>query len=78
EKEILTTVIERMEKDLESIIVTIGRLMGYWETRSAIISDLLDKVNVASDNELELDELHAKDYCVTIRGLLAEDQAKFN
>ncbi|CAG8692642.1 2644_t:CDS:2, partial [Dentiscutata heterogama] len=89
EKEILTTTIENMEKDLE----TIGRLIGYWETQASIISDLLNKVNAARDDgkpnnlligaidkslrELELDELYAKDFCVAVRGLLAEDQARF-
>ncbi|RIB26235.1 hypothetical protein C2G38_2163788 [Gigaspora rosea] len=94
EKEILTTTIESMENDLGSIVITVGRLIGYWENQASIISDLLDKVNAARDDgktnnlligaidkslrELELDELYAKDFCVSVRGLLAEDQARFS
>ncbi|CAG8519804.1 16082_t:CDS:2 [Racocetra fulgida] len=93
EKNELTVIIDRMEEDLKSIIGTIGELVGYWENQSEIVSDLLKKVNETKDSgkvnnllvraidkslkELELDELYAKDFCVTIRGLLARDQTEF-
>ncbi|CAG8683544.1 11804_t:CDS:2, partial [Scutellospora calospora] len=94
EKSELISIIERMENDLESIVATIGKLIGYWEVQKETISGLLEKVNAASNSgrssnmiiraidqsskELELDELYAKDFCITIRGLLANDQARFN
>ncbi|CAG8693649.1 17337_t:CDS:2, partial [Gigaspora rosea] len=87
EKKELTIIIE----SLESIVATIGKLIGYWNLQETIISDLLDKVNAARDNggpnklligatdktlkDLESDELYAKDFCVTIRSLLEEDQS---
>ncbi|CAG8830750.1 30881_t:CDS:2, partial [Racocetra persica] len=43
EKNELTVIINRMEEDLKSIIVTIGELVGYWENQSEIVSDLLKK-----------------------------------
>ncbi|CAG8809665.1 94_t:CDS:2 [Gigaspora margarita] len=89
EKKELIIIIE----SLESIVATIGLLIGYWNLQESIISDLLDKVNAARDNggpnklligatdktlkDLESDELYAKDFCVTIRSLLEEDQTKF-
>ncbi|CAG8634654.1 6031_t:CDS:2 [Cetraspora pellucida] len=92
ERKDLTVIIDKMEEDLKSIIITIGQLVGYWENQTEIVSDLLDKVNETKTDgkvnnlvvraidkslkELELDELYAKDFCVTIRGLLAKDQTE--
>ncbi|CAG8754740.1 9117_t:CDS:2 [Gigaspora margarita] len=92
EKKDLSNIIEQMVENLDSIVITIGYLVGYWETQSSLITGLLEKVTEAINSrklnkllirvmdkcskELELDELYAKDFCVTIRGLLAKDQTR--
>ncbi|RIB26239.1 hypothetical protein C2G38_2138380 [Gigaspora rosea] len=92
ERKELSNIIEQMVENLDSIVITIGYLVGYWETQSSLITSLLEKVTEARNNrklnklliraidkcskELELDELYAKDFCVTIRGLLAKDQTR--
>ncbi|CAG8758666.1 hypothetical protein C2G38_2253805 [Gigaspora rosea] len=88
EKKELTIIIE----NLESIVATIGLLIGYWNLQEAIISDLLDKVNAARDNggpnklligvtdktlkDLESDDLYARDFGVTIRSSLERESNK--
>ncbi|CAG8682868.1 9093_t:CDS:2 [Dentiscutata erythropus] len=71
---------------------TMGQLIGYWEIQSTTIYDLLDKLNSARNEQnfnnmlirvidktikdLESDELFSKDFCVSVRALMAKYELK--
>ncbi|CAG8454692.1 12724_t:CDS:2 [Dentiscutata heterogama] len=92
ESDELITYIDIVATNFESIKTAMGQLIGYWEIQSTTIYDLLDKLNSARNEQnfnnmlmrvidktikdLESDELFSKDFCVSVRALMAKYELK--
>ncbi|CAG8528668.1 9862_t:CDS:2, partial [Cetraspora pellucida] len=78
--------------NFESLNMAIAQLIGYWEIQSTTISDLSNKLNEVKDEQnynkllirvidktirdLESDELFSKNFCITIRTLMAKYESR--
>ncbi|CAG8815148.1 20600_t:CDS:2, partial [Gigaspora rosea] len=92
ERNELVSNIDIVATNFESIKTAIGQLIGYWEIQSTTISDLLNKLNSARNEQnfnkmlirvidktikdLESDELFSKEFCISIRTLMAKYELK--